>query len=119
MSADYIFLIFFLGGPMSEADWFGGRLRELREAAGWTQVQLAERAGLTREGVAQLEVGRRNPAWETVLALCKALGVNCLAFLEAPADPAKRAPGRPPKAPEAPPAEPEPKRPRGRPRKEK
>jgi transcriptional regulator with XRE-family HTH domain len=80
---------------MSEADWFGARLRELRAAAGWTQVQLAARAGLTREGVAQLETGRRKPAWETVLTLCKALGVNCLAFLEAPSGPAKRGLGRP------------------------
>ena len=52
---------------MANPDWFAGRLRELREQAGVTQQQLAERAGLTREGIAQLEVGRRNrpgkPFW--------------------------------------------------------
>lgn len=91
---------------MASADWFGGRLRELREAAGLTQAQLAERASLTREGVAQLETGRRKPAWETVLALCEALAVPCTAFAEAPSTSGPPGRGRPKKsgAPEAPPA---------------
>ena len=65
-------------------DWFKDRLRELRTAAGLTQGELAEKAGLTRVGVAQLEIGRRKPAWETVLALCKALGVTCEEFTVKP-----------------------------------
>jgi transcriptional regulator with XRE-family HTH domain len=83
---------------MADPTWFAGRLRELREAAGLTQGELAERAGLTRVGVAQLEVGRRKPAWETVLALCDALGVECGAFTQAPADRPAPGPGRPRKA---------------------
>jgi hypothetical protein len=53
------------------------------------------------------------------VALAEALGVTCLAFLEEPATIPEPRRGRPPKAPAELPAEPEPKRPRGRPRKEK
>jgi transcriptional regulator with XRE-family HTH domain len=62
---------------------FAGRLKHLREAAGLTQEQLAERAGMHRFGVAKLEQGLREPAWPTVLALAKALGVGCQAFVDA------------------------------------
>jgi DNA-binding XRE family transcriptional regulator len=99
---------------MASAAWFAGRLRELREGAGLTQTELAGKAGLTREGVAQLETGRRKPAWETVLALCEALGCSCEAFTRPPAQRPPAGRGRPRKEPETTPA---PKQPRGRPRK--
>ena len=101
---------------MASADWFAGRLRELREEAAMTQAELAAKAGLTREGVAQLETGRRKPAWETVLALCGALGCSCEAFTRPPAERPSAGPGRPRK--EAPPG-PVPRRLRGRPPKAK
>jgi transcriptional regulator with XRE-family HTH domain len=81
------------------AEWFAGRLRELREASGMTQKQLAEASGLKEGGIRDLEQGRRGPSWETVLALAKALSVDCLAFTTPPA------------------AEAAAPRPRGRPRK--
>ena len=96
------------------ADWFAGRLRELREASGLTQQELAGRAGLTREGVAQLETGRREPAWRTVLALCQALRVECGEFTKEPATLPERRRGRPPKAN---PRAVNSKKPRGQPRK--
>jgi transcriptional regulator with XRE-family HTH domain len=77
------------------ADWFGGRLREIREGAGLTQKELADRAGLTREGVAQLETGRREPAWRTVVALCQALGAKCDDFLQPPTERPRVPRGRP------------------------
>jgi transcriptional regulator with XRE-family HTH domain len=77
---------------------FGERLRELREAREWTQTELAEKAGLTRDGVAHLEQGRRKPSWETVLALAAALGVSCEAFTTPPAEREAPGPGRPRKA---------------------
>jgi transcriptional regulator with XRE-family HTH domain len=96
---------------------FGHRLRELREGAGFTQGQLAERAGLHPQGVVKLERGEREPAWSTLLALAGALGVSVAAFAERPTTPATpRGRGRPPKAAPAPAA---PERPRGRPRKGK
>jgi transcriptional regulator with XRE-family HTH domain len=83
---------------------FSLRLRELREAAGLTQAQLAERAGLHLHGLTKLEQGQREPAWATVQALSAALGVNCDAFNQpAAADSKPSGPGRPPKTkPEAP-----------------
>src|SRR5262245_25379355 len=80
------------------ASWFGGRLRELREAAGLTRQQLAEKAGLKAGGVRDIEQGRRSPQWETVLALCDALGCSCEEFRKAPADRPEPRRGRPPKA---------------------
>src|SRR4051794_11362097 len=62
------------------AEDFGPLLKAERERAGLTQTELADRAGLTKIGVGQLEQGRRRPAWETVMALCDALGVSCEAF---------------------------------------
>jgi transcriptional regulator with XRE-family HTH domain len=80
-----------------EAAWFAGRLVELREGAGLTQQELAERAGLTTAGVAQLESGRRSPSWGTVVELCKALGVEPNEFVKPPAGRPKRGRGRPSK----------------------
>jgi len=78
-----------------ESERFAGRLTELRTAAGLTQQQLAEKAGLHRVEIAKLEGADRSPSWETVLALCVALGVPCEAFRTAPADAPKKGPGRP------------------------
>jgi len=77
---------------------FAGRLKELRVAAGLTQDGLAKRAKMSKAGIADLEQGRREPSWATVIALAEALGVTCQAFLEKPTQPTtetKR--GRPPK----------------------
>jgi transcriptional regulator with XRE-family HTH domain len=67
-----------------DASWFGARLHELRQERGWTQLQLAERAGMTKNAIARLERGERSASWETVVALCKALGVSCDVFLQQP-----------------------------------
>lgn len=53
---------------------FGARLRRLREAAGLTQEELAEKAGLTARGISDLERGARNrPYPHTVRSLAAAL----------------------------------------------
>ena len=53
---------------------FGARLRRLREAAGLTQEELAQRAGLTARGISDLERGARNrPYPHTVRSLADAL----------------------------------------------
>jgi transcriptional regulator with XRE-family HTH domain len=57
---------------------FGERLKALREAKGWTQGELAERAGTKTNSVSRLELGRYVPTWPTVLALAKALGLSSL-----------------------------------------
>jgi transcriptional regulator with XRE-family HTH domain len=98
------------------AEWFAGRLRELRGAAGLTQEQLAERAGVKRDAVARWEAGTREPSWSNVVALVKALGVDANAFLQEPASAPPVGPGRPRKVADAD-ADQHQKRPRGRARK--
>lgn len=87
---------------------FAAKLRALREAAGLTQAQLAERSGMNQFGVAKLEQGLREPSWASVMTLANALGVSCEAFAESftetPPVEEPRSPGRPRKPqPEAPP----------------
>ena len=56
---------------------FGARLRQLREAAGLTQEELASRAGLSSDAVSTLERGQRNrPYPHTVRALADALDLS-------------------------------------------
>ena len=54
-------------------DDFGSQLRALRETAGLTQEELAERAGVTSYAVSALERGRRQrPYPHTVRSLADA-----------------------------------------------
>src|SRR6185312_1795061 len=56
---------------------FGAQLKGLREAAGFTQEELATIAGLSVHAVSALERGeRRRPHVETVRALSAALDLN-------------------------------------------
>lgn len=59
---------------------FGERLKHLREHAGLSQQQLANRLGAWRESVARWETGSRAPSWQTVCALAGTLGVEVGAF---------------------------------------
>jgi putative transcriptional regulator len=70
-----------------EPSGFGGRLKELRSRAGLTQPQLAERAGVSKATVADLEQGRYEPSWPMVLALAGALGVPLEDFRAGPSAP--------------------------------
>ena len=56
---------------------FGERLRRYREAAGYSQEQLAERAGLSANAIGALERGeRKRPYPDTLRRLADALGVD-------------------------------------------
>src|SRR5262245_62662974 len=56
---------------------FADRLKALREAAGFTQEELATIAGLSVHAVSALERGhRRRPQVDTVRALASALDLN-------------------------------------------
>ncbi|ROP37444.1 helix-turn-helix transcriptional regulator [Saccharothrix texasensis] len=63
---------------------FGGVLRAERAAWGWSQVRLAEAAGVTRESVYRLEGGRQRPSTTMTFALAKALrpGADLRAVVE-------------------------------------
>jgi transcriptional regulator with XRE-family HTH domain len=82
---------------------FGLKLRELRNAAGLTQQQLADKAGLALRTVSGLEQGRYEPMFLTAAALCKALGVPVDEFTRPlAAESIAVGRGRPPKPSEAP-----------------
>ena len=51
------------------------RLRELRNEASLSQEELAERAGVSRTTIADLELGKRKPHPKTRRKLAEALGV--------------------------------------------
>ena len=51
------------------------RLRELREAAGLTQAQLAERIGVGQRQVSKIENGAISPSLGSIRALARALQV--------------------------------------------
>ena len=59
---------------------FGDRLRQLREARGWSQHALAAKAEISQSLLATLEAGTKQPGWETVQSLADALGVKTEAF---------------------------------------
>jgi transcriptional regulator with XRE-family HTH domain len=77
------------------AEWFAGRLRELRTNAGLTQKELAERAGLGLRMITYVESGEQTPSWATVVALSQALAVPTDAFLQPPGELPPPRPGRP------------------------
>lgn len=53
----------------------GGAVRDARRDAGWTQQQLADRAGVTRQWVVQLEQGQANPTFENLRGVCETLNL--------------------------------------------
>lgn len=77
----------------------GGRLRELRAAAGLTQEELAGRAGVSLAAVRNYEQGKREPSWRAFLDLCKALGAEPMSFDGCAAGevPPRVPPGKPPR----------------------
>jgi len=57
------------------------RLQQLRAAKGWSQRDLAERAGISREYLARLETARQDPTLRTLEKLAKALHVKVSTLL--------------------------------------
>lgn len=52
------------------------RITAARKARGWTQAQLAEAIGLSRNYVWMIENGDRTPTDRTIADICRVLGVN-------------------------------------------
>ncbi|HEV3438396.1 MAG TPA: helix-turn-helix transcriptional regulator [Gemmata sp.] len=61
---------------------FAEKLRELRDAKGFSETKLAELSGLTFGSIHNYGMGRRTPSYPAVLQLSRALGVDCTAFAD-------------------------------------
>ena len=57
-------------------DLFGEHLREILDALGMSQVELAERSGLTQAAISQILSGKREPTLSSICALLKAVPVS-------------------------------------------
>ena len=51
------------------------RLRELRGARGWSQADLAERLGVSRQSVNAIETGRFDPSLPLAFKLARLFGL--------------------------------------------
>jgi transcriptional regulator with XRE-family HTH domain len=84
---------------------FAEKLRQLRDAAGLTQEQMAKRSGINLWTIRGYEQGRREPNWKGVLSLAKALNVAAEVFSECDETTVDEQSARPwgrPRKPEAP-----------------
>lgn len=62
---------------MNDVKAFYGRgIRQRRHELGWSQEGLAEKAGLHRTYVADVERGKRNISLENIIKLTEALGLT-------------------------------------------
>jgi len=60
----------------------GGRLKALRQAAGLSQRQLAERAGVPHGQISMIETGRSSPSVASLRRILGGLGTSMSAFFE-------------------------------------
>ncbi len=54
----------------------GAKIKEERDKAGWSQTELAKRAGITPSGLSQIESGERYPSTIVLIKLTKVLSVS-------------------------------------------
>jgi transcriptional regulator with XRE-family HTH domain len=74
---------------------FAEKLRQLRDAAGLTQEQMAERSGINLWTIRGYEQGRREPNWKGVLSLAKALDVAAEVFADCDESATEEEPAKP------------------------
>jgi len=57
------------------SDVITNRVRELRTEKGWTQNQLAERVGVSRQSINSIECGRYVPSLPLALRFARVFGI--------------------------------------------
>jgi transcriptional regulator with XRE-family HTH domain len=70
--------------PKDFAASVGEAIRTARQSLGWTQVQLAEAAGLSANYVARLERGELGPSFFVAHQICEALRIDLDSLLAPP-----------------------------------
>jgi transcriptional regulator with XRE-family HTH domain len=76
---------------------FARRLKELREARGWTWYRLAKESGISTDGIAKMERPGTDPKLSTLHKLAAAFGIDVaelLAGVEAKGQARKKRPGK-------------------------
>ena len=53
---------------------FAQKLQKKRKDAGFSQEQLAETVGVTRQTIGMIEAGKFNPSLQLCIGICRALG---------------------------------------------
>jgi DNA-binding XRE family transcriptional regulator len=77
VALEVIFHYSWIGGRWIKDSDFGPVLKALREKAGMTQEQLADKAGVPVATIRDLEQGRRtDPSWSTICNLATGLEVD-------------------------------------------
>lgn len=54
----------------------GERIRHLRKQRGWTQVEMAEKIGIDRSFLGEVEIGRRNVSILNLELIAKGLNIT-------------------------------------------
>jgi transcriptional regulator with XRE-family HTH domain len=86
--------------PTETVRMVGRNLRTARKAAGLTQSQLAERAGVVQSYVGQIERSEKNVTLEVLVALCAGLGIEAAVLMQPAAEAPDAVPGNPAVLPE-------------------
>lgn len=60
----------------------GAKIKELREKAGMTQTELADRLGVSKSVISAYEKGIRNPSFKVLPLIAKTFNVTELYFFE-------------------------------------
>ncbi len=57
-------------------EFFGERIKSLRDAKGWTQEYLAEKMGISTQYLSGIERGKENPTFDMLMKFSDALKVE-------------------------------------------
>jgi transcriptional regulator with XRE-family HTH domain len=60
----------------------GRRIRELRKARGWRQIDLAEQAGLNENYISDLEIGKKEICLRSIQRIATAMGLKMTELLD-------------------------------------
>lgn len=64
----------------------GGRIRQLREAQGWTTNYLANRCGVSQSFLRSVELGEKGISVESLSLVCGALNISLKTFFDVPSE---------------------------------